>query len=560
MSTKTNFKRIALVAVAALGMGVLSSVPAKATFLTTPTLTTAVGTATKALADSSTAGSISLGFNSDGATDSVVLVAVPQTYPALYTAVPGLSIFFSDTTGSTATVGTPTARAVATGTGTKDGFAGAKVTALDETRLATESISMTAGNAVIVTTGSTTGKAAIKLLAQIDTAGAATARQAGTYTWLIAATPYVGGVKGTVVTATYTITIAALSSESTVASSGTSTAFLHTAASGTPTTDATVSALATASTTARAWVYVNLLNTGSGQASESVTITTNIGTIGSNGGTSIGKSVVLQYSSGPNYYPIFADGTAGTATITVKSASVTFTNKTVVFYAAAPTTLVASVINSVPGVGTNTVAAGGVVAVVPKDSNGNLWGGSLAIYSDTLGTISDTGTACTNLVSTIGVALCPVTGVIAGTAKITVRDASLAVVSNALSLTVSTDTAATVKLVWDKASYAPGEKATLAVQVLNSAGKAIPAGTFANLFATGGISLSSSAGNGSDTLTAISVATSSPAAGAIGTSTEPQKLYSLYAIIRSNYCGKGDRWYFTTYCRPGSSFCLSNSY
>ena len=32
MSTTTNFKRIALVAVAALGMGVLSSVPSQATF------------------------------------------------------------------------------------------------------------------------------------------------------------------------------------------------------------------------------------------------------------------------------------------------------------------------------------------------------------------------------------------------------------------------------------------------------------------------------------------------------------------------------------------------
>jgi hypothetical protein len=48
------------------------------------------------------------------------------------------------------------------------------------------------------------------------------------------------------------------------------------------------------------------------------------------------------------------------------------------------------------------------------------------------------------------------------------------------------------------------------------------------LFTSGGISLSASSGNGSDTLTAVSVTTASPAAGAIGTSTEPQKLYTVY--------------------------------
>jgi len=49
MSTKTNFKRIALVAVAALGMGVLSSVPSNAAFTGTAgsqlTVTTVAGTA-----------------------------------------------------------------------------------------------------------------------------------------------------------------------------------------------------------------------------------------------------------------------------------------------------------------------------------------------------------------------------------------------------------------------------------------------------------------------------------------------------------------------------------
>ena len=54
MSTKTNFKRIALVAVAALGLGVLSSVPAKAD------VTTLLATATN--------GTASIGANNDSRT------------------------------------------------------------------------------------------------------------------------------------------------------------------------------------------------------------------------------------------------------------------------------------------------------------------------------------------------------------------------------------------------------------------------------------------------------------------------------------------------------------
>jgi len=45
MSTKTNFKRIALVAVAALGLGVLSSVPSQAAS-TSIAISTTAGTAT----------------------------------------------------------------------------------------------------------------------------------------------------------------------------------------------------------------------------------------------------------------------------------------------------------------------------------------------------------------------------------------------------------------------------------------------------------------------------------------------------------------------------------
>jgi len=95
-------------------------------------------------------------------------------------------------------------------------------------------------------------------------------------------------------------------------------------------------------------------------------------------------------------------------------------------------------------------------------------------------------------------------------------------------VTVSTASANTVKLTWDKASYVPGEKATLLVSVLNSTGTSVGSGTFTNLFATGGISLSVAAGNGSDTLTAVALTTRSLASLALGTGTDPVAAYTVY--------------------------------
>jgi hypothetical protein len=531
MSTKTNFKRIALVAIAALGMGVLSSAPSQATFLVTPTLAVTAATPTKVKADSTNAGTLTVSFNTDTAGDSVVLTSSNLTRPADATNPAGLNVFFGDTVGSSAALTTPTGRRIATG----------EVTASDTSSLTQnyvrtgkmipergDSLTMSAGDGVIIT--GVVGQNTMKLLPQLDTTTGTSARYSGTYTFLISATPYSGGVKGTPVTTTFTVTIAALDSESTVASAGTSKAFLSSSTSA-PTEDASINAVATASTTIRGYVYVNLLNASSVQAGESVTITTTIGSIGAHGDTSpIGKNVTLRYNSGPNYYPIFSDGTAGTAVITVKSTSVTFANKSVNFYAAQPSSIVARALNTSPGVGTTSPA----VEVVAKDVNGLIWSGTLALYSDTVGTISDTATAAgtrpanCSYTPSVSAHLCSVTGVVAGTAKVKAYTSAQTVVSNEVSLTVTSASAATVKLAWNKASYAPGEKATLSVSVLDSTGKPVAASTFANLFAAGGISLSTASGNGSDTLTAISVLTSTPAADYVGTSTDTQKLYTVY--------------------------------
>jgi hypothetical protein len=194
---------------------------------------------------------------------------------------------------------------------------------------------------------------------------------------------------------------------------------------------------------------------------------------------------------------------------------------------------VATALNTVPGVGSNAAAIG----VVAKDSAGNAWTGTLYAYSSSTSVISDTGTSCSYSTANARHE-CTITGVAAGTATVTFRNTTAAtgigattVSSNAVSMTVSTAAAASVKLSWNKATYAPGEKATLLIQVLDSAGKTVPANTFANLFATGGITLSVAAGNGSDTTTAVSRQTASLASLALGTSTEPVAAYTIYMPV-----------------------------
>jgi len=368
-------------------------------------------------------------------------------------------------------------------------------------------------------------------------------RVAGTYTYTITAVPYTYtagiGVAPTfagnntldysrAVTAEVSIVIAALASESTVSSAANSSAWIATtsALADAATGDSAINVPAAVSSTnaARAYIDVDIANASGNAVDESVTVTTNIGQVGTS--TIRGKSVVLATTSGSIEVLVYSDGTAGTATITVTTPTITFPSKTVSFYAAAPSTIVASVLNSAPGVGTNTLTIGAVA----KDSNGNAYTAALYVSSDALTVISDTAAAC-SYNATNARHECSVTGVIAGSAKITVRDkasGATIVSSNAVDLTVTSSAPATVKLAFDKATYAPGEKATLLISVLDAAGKSVKAQEFANLFATGGITLSTAAGNGSETVTAVSATTISLASYALGSLTTPVKAYTLY--------------------------------
>jgi hypothetical protein len=496
MSTKTTFKRIALVAVAALGLGVLSVAPSSATVIN---LTTSAvdGTATTATSDSTTAATLRVSFTGQANTDTVTITSYVSSKPSGSAAVAAskIVVHLKDTTTSTVL---PVV---------KEGS-----TALRSD--ASTSVVLGDSSTVIVGGGATGLNSANFRYYLQDVV-----LSAGTYVITTVITPQSDGQgPGTPITKDVSIVVSAVAADSKVASAANSTAFLslgNGSESSSQSVDSAVAVVATASAADIAELNIILKN-ANGNASkvhESVTATiTGPGTIGTAAGT-YGKTLVLAYQADANLtLGIRADGTAGVATITVSTPSVTFAPKSVTFYAKAPKTLTAAVEVPVLAVGAND----DVVAVTAVDANGSNWAGAAYIYASAAADALIAGSATTPVACSWSSAdlvhYCPVTGVSVGTAKLKVIDASTValatVTSNEVTVTVSASAPASIKLAFDKASYAPFEKATITVTPLDSTGKALPAQTDKALLATGGITSTFAFSAGSDTLTASTISTS----------------------------------------------------
>jgi trimeric autotransporter adhesin len=516
MSTKTNFKRIALVAVTALGMGVLSSAPSQAVFSGTAgsqlTLTATAGSGglTGSASDSTTASTVTVaGLALTATTDSYTVTAVNKSVPTGAVATPALLFTFIDTATSTSAA-TVNGRVVGRAADAALGTAGETATT------------------VLVTAGAAAGYVNSKFFAFMDSA---TARIAGSYVYTVVVAPFSGtaATAGTPQTIDVTYTVAALASASLVASAAFSTVFMN------PTTgtqsEAAVSGLATASDTAKGFLNVTLRN-GSNDTSarESVTITTTIGTVGD--GTVRGRSVVLRYT-GATAYSIFSDGTAGVGTITVSTPSVTFASKTVNFYTAAAKTITATVAHPALKVGDNAGAVRGVAV----DANGVAWTGTAYIVASSAADALIAGSAttpvsCGTYDSTNSRFNCPVTAITPGTAKFKIIDAATVALatatSNEVTVTVSAAAVSKVVISFDKATYAPNERMRIYVTPQDASGNALPANTYTNLFATGGISANSGFSGSSDTTTAVSVTTVA-ASSSVTAVKAGAAMYTVYA-------------------------------
>jgi len=369
MSTKTNFKRIALVAVAALGMGVLSSVPSQAG-VSALTLTVANGTALAGKADSSNAAVVTVaGLVDTGFGDSITVTFVAKDITANTSAVARMQYLDTTTQAATGTLVSSTR--------------GTSTPAVKVAATAGSTDSKTASAAPFVVYNNAAAYIGAKFVVQLDslTAGLETA---GVFTYTALASSYNGGTLIASTSADFTITIAALASAATVPSATYTNAFIG--LTNSISADAVIDpALATASTTAAAFVRVFLKNASdaAGVAQDTITVTlAGAGLIGDGASpTAYGKSI-SGFKTGTATYAVVPDGTGGTATITITTAITgqTFT-KSMTFYtkAAATNTLVASVYHPVLTVGTNSKA----VRVVAKDAGGNIFSGPIYLYAST---------------------------------------------------------------------------------------------------------------------------------------------------------------------------------
>ena len=389
-------------------------------------------------------------------------------------------------------------------------------------------IPLKVSNAVAVS-----GNVKASFLLQIDSSPAAANLTAGTYTYTVNIRSFdAGAATSRSIQQTLSIVIsrtaAATALLATAVNGGNSSVTLgDTVANlgdatdtGPTTTDSSIAVASTASTTDVGFVRVRLRNTAGGNAQESVTATISAGRIGD--GTTMGRSIVLAYTNADvtatyKDLTVEADGASGVASIVISTPSYTFPAKTVTFYADTTDKITAATYASVIG------ASGIGVHGSQFDAAGVSWGAGTAIYAYSSDTtiISTYGTACTYN-STLKVALCTLAGVKNGTANITLRDAATVAtstkVSNAVAVKVNLNQAASVALAFNKATYVPGEKATLQITVKDAAGAILPAATYTNLFATGGLVSSSSLTAVSSTVIgSVSVVTSANVAASTDT-------------------------------------------
>ena len=484
MSTKTTFKRIALVAVAALGLGVLATAPSQAT-VQASSLTLSSATSTQFTSETSTASAAvaTLSFLATDVADTVTITAFLMSAPAGNTATPVLQV--SETTSAVVRDDAVGGSALAVGAEETDQTVSVNSTG--------SSVSVTAKLKVYMNAPTKIGAYVVKLV------------------------PSVAGGGGVIDTTgvTLTITVSQNPTTDTVVTSATS--ILTTAADTTTATDVVVTAVKTASTTTEvAYIKVTTKNANSSTVSgESYTaVVTGPGLLGSGPLTSSftdanqGRAITVKAGDVVAVYP---DGASGVSTITISAKSgAVLATETITFFGDVAT-LVTTVKLAVIG-GTSAVA--GVLNVKATDSAGTNVSGIQSfgvVSSDTTKIATVYQTTVASYDATTGLYTIPVTPVAAGSANLTVTTNTSSTDTTgksaaAVAVRVGSKTPAAVTVTLDKASYAPGEKATLTVALADATAlDLVGSETYTAIFATGGITSSQALGQGSADLTGTGV-------------------------------------------------------
>jgi len=472
MSTTTNFKRIALVAVAALGLGVLSSVPTTAA-INADSVTLSSPTASQTTAETYTATSavVTVSFFGAGNAliggDSMSITAALTGAPAGNTALPTLRL----TETSSAFVDSTSAAA------------GSRL--IGETITANRAAVVQARSSSVVTTA----KFAV-YLTEAAANGSTAPTVAGTYTVKItpATVNSSGALQGS---AAQTLTITVTDAPTLVKTASSVKAYIQPTANADVVGTVSDSVVAISKSNApasvqAAFIGIAQLNAAGSASSDSLTVEiTGAGTLGSGLATAAarGRNLTVKVSDSVT---VWSDGNAGVGTITIKSSTsgALLATKTVTF-----TDVFSKFAKETAAVAILGTSARNAVTFVVQDSVSNTLsalaaGTTLTAFSSDA-TIATAGAVTySNDSGTVSV-----TGVKAGTVTITIGNGTTLALSTIKSapvtVRVGSTSIASVKVSFDKASYSIGEKALITVTPLDSLGLPTVPSALANTFAAG---------------------------------------------------------------------------
>jgi hypothetical protein len=417
MSTKTTFKRVALVAVAALGFGTLSVAPSQAAPVFAEVTVAAAG---------------------EGIVGGIVKVRVTfDTGTVTNLAVTGVGSVLGTTQDTATVIGTPT-----TGTWSINEPTGA---------------SGPAGTQTITLTSAVAGTTTITATPTNATTGAPGTAVTKTIKWVAATT---------VGTYDHSTAIINGGSASSRIYTDTTTAVLTIASTLDATADAVINV--TQFNSADTTTVTNLPDAGTKAVTVTITGAGAVGTSAANAGPSV---TIAAGSAATQYVFVYADGRNGAATITVSVNSVVIATKTVSFfgavaaYAASTTTGETLSKNYVGATETATVTIKGLDALKTVMASGTVYATS---ETTTIATVSVASPVIT------------ITGVAVGKTNITVHNASTLAASTItlkIAIEVTEKTAKSYALAFDATSYAPGALVTWTLTAKTATGRPIANGT-----------------------------------------------------------------------------------
>jgi len=480
MSTKTTIKRIALVAVAALGFGVVSVAPSSAAVLN-DTYTLSASTTTVSLGSAASVTLTTAGYFAS-ANDSVTVTAALKTWPTAMTAAqiatslaaPGV---FSDVDTATAyTGGSAGGSSVVNSTNTSvTGVAGTApklVSTRSKLTVAATSMPVVGTYTFTLTPSGGANTTAVTWTVVVEARPALTAAATTVYAnyayYDDAVNVAIRGAWATWSTTTDALTLSAFAAPSDAPS-----AAIKVVQGNGNTTYPMIAADAVALTaTVTGPANVAISGEGAGYS----------GNLGAKGIYATTTSTQLTNLGLTQYVYLYSTGAPGLVTVEIKAGSTVLSTEKINFYGAAAT-ITPTVAKAVIG----PVATTGVVTAVVKDASGNAVPG-VTVYavSGTTAAISNSYTSC-GASSATGAVSCDLTGVAAGTSAVTLTLNSASTGTSTVSATpvsvrVSDGVATKVDYAFAADSYAPGAAATITATVSNAAG-VMPAGTYTVLTA-----------------------------------------------------------------------------